>query len=171
MLKVNFTPNNTPPEPPIQVEPINDSFLIDGALFDGNIHQVSDTHFHIIWKHKSYDIHVVDVNKTDKTYKLLVNGTEINTSVQDKFDLLMENMGIESSSKIISKDVKAPMPGLIQQVFVEEGQAVKQGDTLVVLVAMKMENSIKASSDATIKSIKINSGQTVEKNQVLMDFQ
>ncbi|HEU5148569.1 MAG TPA: biotin/lipoyl-containing protein, partial [Chryseosolibacter sp.] len=47
---------------------------------------------------------------------------------------------------------------------------VKAGDTLLILEAMKMENIIKAPGDATVKAVKVNMGQGVEKNQVLIEF-
>lgn len=57
--------------------------------------------------------------------------------------------------------VKAPMPGKILSVAVSEGQAVKKGDTLLVLEAMKMQNEIAAPADGTVKQIRVAANQTV----------
>ena len=62
------------------------------------------------------------------------------------------------------------MPGLIQSVDVEVGQVINKGDILLVLVAMKMENAIKAPADATVKAIRITPDSSVEKNQILIEF-
>jgi biotin carboxyl carrier protein len=67
-------------------------------------------------------------------------------------------------------NVKAPMPGLIQSIAVAEGDSISKGDNLLVLVAMKMENVIKSSGSGVIKTLKVMSGQIVEKNQVLLEF-
>jgi biotin carboxyl carrier protein len=62
------------------------------------------------------------------------------------------------------------MPGLIIDLRVKEGDQVKAGDPLLILEAMKMENIIKASGDSIVKSLKVKKGETVEKNQVLIEF-
>jgi biotin carboxyl carrier protein len=79
-------------------------------------------------------------------------------------------MGIDQNSTGKINDIKAPMPGMVLQVMVENGQAIKKGDAIVVLEAMKMENILKSPSDGTIKNILVVKGDKVEKNQVLISF-
>ena len=64
--------------------------------------------------------------------------------------------------------VNAPMPGTILDVKVSVGQAVKKGDVLVVLEAMKMENEIMAANDGTVASVKVTKGATVNSGDVLL---
>jgi biotin carboxyl carrier protein len=64
--------------------------------------------------------------------------------------------------------IKAPMPGLIVAVPASEGQAVKKGQTLVVLESMKMENELKAPRDGTVASVKVVPRQNVEQHQPLV---
>ena len=64
--------------------------------------------------------------------------------------------------------VAAPMPGTIVSVNVSDGQAVKKGDVLVVLEAMKMENEIKAPSDGTITSVAVSKGESVDTGATLV---
>ena len=59
------------------------------------------------------------------------------------------------------------MPGNILKVTVSNGQAVKKGDVLMVLEAMKMENEILAPADATVASVNVAPNQTVESGAVL----
>lgn len=66
-----------------------------------------------------------------------------------------------------SVKVSAPMPGKILGVKVSTGQAVKKGDVLLVLEAMKMENEIVAPSDGTVASVNVAAGQNVESGEVL----
>jgi len=62
------------------------------------------------------------------------------------------------------------MPGLILGISVTIGDTVSKGDTLLILEAMKMENSIKSPTDGVIKNIAVKKGETVEKNQVILNF-
>lgn len=64
--------------------------------------------------------------------------------------------------------VTAPMPGTILDIKVSQGQAVKAGDVLVILEAMKMENEIKAPSDGTVASIAVSKGEGVDTGATLI---
>ncbi len=67
--------------------------------------------------------------------------------------------------------VEAPMPGTILKILVSNGQAVKKGDAVVVLEAMKMENEITAPQDGTVTSICVNTGDSVDAGKVLVTIQ
>ena len=67
--------------------------------------------------------------------------------------------------------VNAPMPENILKVNVAAGQAVKKGDVLMILEAMKMENEIMCPKDGTVTSVTVNVGATVESGQVLCTVQ
>jgi len=73
----------------------------------------------------------------------------------------------ESSSKT---EVKAPLPGVIIQLMVKEGDKVSQGQKLLVMEAMKMENEIKAEKDGEIISVKVSQGQSVLQEEVLIEM-
>ncbi|MDT7884517.1 MAG: biotin/lipoyl-containing protein [Thermoflexus sp.] len=64
--------------------------------------------------------------------------------------------------------VKAPMPGLIVAVPVQEGQPVRKGEKLVLLESMKMQNEIRAPRDGVVKAVRVRPGQSVEQNQILV---
>lgn len=64
--------------------------------------------------------------------------------------------------------VSAPMPGKILAVEVSEGQAVKRGDNLLILEAMKMQNEIKAPRDGIIKALFVTPGKAVTSGEVLL---
>ncbi|MDN5346077.1 MAG: glutaconyl-CoA/methylmalonyl-CoA decarboxylase subunit gamma [Petrotoga sp.] len=65
-------------------------------------------------------------------------------------------------------EVKAPLPGVINEINVKEGQNVKAGDKLVIIEAMKMENEIPAESDGVVEKILVKRGDSVEGDQTLM---
>lgn len=66
--------------------------------------------------------------------------------------------------------IKAPIPGVIQEVNVKEGQTVKKGDVLFVLEAMKMKNNITATHPGTVASVNVSKGDSVTHGQVLLSF-
>ena len=63
--------------------------------------------------------------------------------------------------------VNSPMPGKIIKVLVEAGKAVKKGDVLMILEAMKMQNEITAPVDGTLKSVNAAADQSVKTNEIL----
>ena len=67
--------------------------------------------------------------------------------------------------------IKAPMPGLVLRIEVEEGQVVEAGAGLAVLEAMKMENEIRAPGRAKVGAIKVKEGEAVEKGAVLIELE
>ena len=133
--------------------------------------QISANQFHVIWLNRSFSIEVIDSDIAGKTFQFLINGQLYSTSAKNEIDILLEGLGMNKSAANKINHVKAPMPGLIQSITVREGDEVNKGDSLLVLVAMKMENVIKASGSGIVKSLKIAPGQIVEKNQVLLEFQ
>ena len=64
--------------------------------------------------------------------------------------------------------LKAPLPGVITSIDVAVGDAVKKGQTVVVLEAMKMQNNINAENDGTVTSIAVNKGDSVMEGTVLL---
>ena len=64
--------------------------------------------------------------------------------------------------------VIAPMPGMVVQFEVKVGDRVKEGDVLVILEAMKMQNNLTSSMDGVVKALKVAPGASVEKDQVLL---
>ena len=69
-----------------------------------------------------------------------------------------------------ANDVTAPMPGTILDIKVSVGQAVKKGDVLCVLEAMKMENDIPAPKDGTVAAIKVSKGASVQAGEALVSI-
>lgn len=148
---------------------------IDGTLVNGSeksidIQKINDREFSLLIDNESYKALFVSYQPDDKKLLLLINGKEFEVQIKDKTDLLLQKMGLNNLVGAKQNNLKAPMPGLIRQVNVSEGQEVKKGDVLIVLEAMKMENALKAAADAVVKKITIVAGQTVEKNQLLIEL-
>ncbi len=127
--------------------------------------------YHVLWNNKSYNVQVVKADAAAKQFVLRVNGTDYTLEAQDKYDLLLSKLGMSNLTASKLADIKAPMPGLVLQVIATEGQTLKKGDQVLILEAMKMENVLKSSGDGVVKAIKVKQGQTVDKNQVLVELE
>lgn len=147
-----------------------ESMIIDGEPLSWDVVQLHEGYFHILHKHKSYRAELVKTDVTTKTFTWKINNRSYTVQVKDKFDLLLEKLGMSHGSGSKVNSIKAPMPGMIIDLKVKEGDPVKQSDPLLILEAMKMENIIKSPGDGIVKSVKIKKGDSVEKNQVLIEF-
>ena len=141
---------------------------LNKELKDISFESLGNNHFHILSNNKSFNVELVSVNHENKTAVLKVNNRVYECEIKDQFDDLLKSLGLDNLNTKKLNDIKAPMPGLVLKVLVEEGQEFKKGDNLLVLEAMKMENILKATADGTVKSIKIKPGDKVEKNEVLL---
>jgi biotin carboxyl carrier protein len=147
-------------------------FIFNKDLNDisANIIKVREGVYHLIQNHESYTIEVVKYVAEEKKLSLKINNTVYHYDIKDKYDDLLHSLGLDSLATKKVNDIKAPMPGMVLNILVTEGQEVKKGDALIVLEAMKMENILKSPNDGVVKKIAINKGVAVEKNQLLIQF-
>ncbi|MCX6290675.1 MAG: biotin/lipoyl-binding protein [Bacteroidetes bacterium] len=143
---------------------------LDGNEMKFDMLEFKKGKFHILHNSGSFEAEVVSVNKEEKIFEIKVNNHLYSVSVKDRYDDLLHEMGMDTAGSRKVDDIKAPMPGMVLKVMVENGQKIQKGDALIVLEAMKMENILKAPSDATVKKIHIIKGDKVEKNQVLVNL-
>lgn len=132
--------------------------------------QLDVLHAHIIYENRSYRIEVISLDKLEKTAIIKVNGRIYNLKITDQFDQLLKQLGMDNLTAQKIAQIKAPMPGLVLNVLVADGDEVKKGDNLLVLEAMKMENMLKSPTDGVIKKIAVKQGDKVEKNELLISF-
>lgn len=154
----------------LEIEIKGDQFIIDGRTAELDIIKIDENNFHVLKENISFIVEILKVDKLDKKFIFRVNGTEYSVSLKDNADILLNKLGLSSSIIDIASEVKAPMPGLILDVFIHEGMEIKKGEPLLILEAMKMENILKSPRDGVIKSILITKGKSVEKNQILIKF-
>jgi len=70
----------------------------------------------------------------------------------------------------LSKHLLCPMPGLVRSIFVTEGQAVRAGDALAVVEAMKMENLLRAERDGVVAKVHVGEGDVLAVDEAILDF-
>ncbi|MCA9976163.1 MAG: biotin/lipoyl-binding protein [Anaerolineales bacterium] len=107
------------------------------------------------------------VEDQDESWEVLMMGKLYTVKVQDErtYRLALAR-GLSADSG--EGEVKAPMPGIIIAVPAVVGNVVKQGDKVIILESMKMENELRAPRDGIITQVKVTTGASVEKDQVLL---
>ena len=143
--------------------------FIDDTLLDWEVNPLPDGRWQIFSGNRVYTADIVANPSDNKSMTIVINGHSIQVNLKTALDLRLEQMGMESTvSKV--KQLVSPMPGLITEVKVTDGQSVSAGTPLLVLEAMKMENVLQASGDAQVQHIRVKKGDRVEKGQILVEF-
>jgi biotin carboxyl carrier protein len=133
--------------------------------------QLSSVEFSFFKGHRGVNARLVEASSTAKDLKIEIAGEPFFVTIKDELDQVLEQMGFASTNNRSVKEIKAPMPGLVLEIAVSDGQEVKAGDKMLILAAMKMENNIMIHADATIKKVLIVAGQAVEKGQVMVELE
>ena len=117
------------------------------------------------------DVNVsVQVEPVASGYRLFYRGTEINAQViSPRAADLMKHM-LFKPPQDMSKFLLSPMPGLLVNLSVNEGQEVKEGEELAVIEAMKMENSLRATKDGVVGNIEAEQGDSLAVDQIILEF-
>lgn len=144
---------------------------INDKEFELDALKMEEGAMHLIIEGKSYRVRMMGQEAESKSYTLNVNGNTYQVGLSDEMDQLLNRLGFSALANKKVNEVKAPMPGLVLKVVANPGDAVKKGDSLLVLEAMKMENIIKSPGEGVVKAIKVNAGDKVEKNMVLVEFE
>jgi len=145
--------------------------FVNNQAFSLDFNSEKKGHFQVTYKDKPYKIVVIDYQTEKNIVVLKINNDKVTMNVSNELDLLLKEMGMDISSSQKVNEIKAPMPGLVLDILVEPGQEVHEGDTILVLEAMKMENNIKTPADAVVKEIRCEKSQTIDKNDVLIVFE
>jgi pyruvate carboxylase subunit B len=107
----------------------------------------------------------------DDTLRVTLNGRVTTVQVKDERAMLLERFGLADMAGAKEQEIRAPMPGLVLNVMVEEGQEVQEGDGLIVLEAMKMENELRAQADGVVAALHVAAGDAVGKNDLLLELE
>ena len=145
--------------------------FVDGQAAEFDLQEAGANRVHLIKDNRSYLAELISFDPMTKTGAVKVNSNIYHFTAKDKYDELLHKLGIDKLSVSSISELKAPMPGMVLKILVQEGQEIKKGENLFVLEAMKMENIIKCPADLIVQALKIKPGDKVEKNQVLITFQ
>lgn len=153
----------------LKIKVNNKEFDLNAAT-DWDMIQHGDS-FHILKNNKSFRCTLLKKDESAKNMLIEVNGNTYTINIKDQYDLLLEQLGMSNMAVKKMKDIKAPMPGLVLDIKIAVGDEINEGDALLVLEAMKMENVLKSPGQGKVKSINIQKGQAVEKGQILIEVE
>ena len=136
-----------------------------------DIVEVKKGRFHIVYNNKSFVADILTHDRKNKSFEIIINNNAYSVKLKDRFDELLHDLGMDVGNSNKDNDVKAPMPGRVLEILVKEGDAVAEGDGLIILEAMKMENIIKSTREGVLKHIQAAEGDSVEKNAVLLSYE
>ncbi len=143
------------------------SITVDGKKREVDFRALGPSMYSILAENVSHEL---TIEERDEEIEVLMRGRLYSNRVMDERALLMAQRSGGLGNDTGEVNIKAPMPGLIVAVKVEQGQTVKAGDTVVILESMKMQNELKTSRDGTVGSVNVQPGQTVEQNKVLVSI-
>jgi biotin carboxyl carrier protein len=104
-------------------------------------------------------------------YSVGLGGVRLNAEALDQRGRALRALSAATATRHGPEPIRAPMPGLVTRVLVAAGDAVRAGDSIVVMEAMKMENELRARSDGKVRAVVVTPGTAVEKGMVLVELE
>jgi biotin carboxyl carrier protein len=142
---------------------------VDDRVYQLDLMHNDEGTFSILENNRSHNITLVPGPKP-KAYTAYTLYQTYDLEVIDAEARYIRNRG-EATLNQSDKKIIAPMPGKIVKVLAEAGQPIQKGETAVIISAMKMESEYKAAVDGVVKKVNIKAGDTVDTNQVLIEFE
>lgn len=155
----------------VKVNKLQDFSIAAEEINDLDIISIQTNEFHLLNDNKSVHASIVTSDFLSKTYTVKVNATDYQVKIDTPLDSLIEEMGLSVGAQLQINELKAPMPGLVFELNVNKGDEVEEGQALLILEAMKMENVLTSPRSGVIKKLAVEKGQTVAKNDLLIEFE
>ena len=143
-------------------------FIIDGASYSVNVKSVEGNQAEIEVNGKNYSVGLEQEVNTLKT-PILVRKEVVTKPGENK--IATKAAPMPPSNKPSANGIKAPLPGSIIRVVTKVGDTVKEGDLLLIMESMKMENNILSEKNGVVKSIAVEAGQAVMQDDILLELE
>lgn len=145
------------------------TLTVDGLPAEVDFSRISENSYQLVLNGK---VHIIKTVNSDNGHVVLqIGGRTYEANAKSSLEKLLDSMGLKAGVSKQVKELKAPMPGLVLKVLSEPGTEVKKDDPLLILEAMKMENTLKSPSDGIVSKIAVQQGDKIEKNQILIIFE
>jgi biotin carboxyl carrier protein len=149
------------------IEIIDQSHItVDGVVYELDFSVVSGQPvFSLLLDGKSYEAYIYP---DEEGWEVLLQGDLFLVQVEDERERRLRAAFGGSPAQTGEFHLKAPMPGLVISIPVEEGQQIHKGQVLVILESMKMQNELKSPRDGRVARLRIKRGDSVERKQTLL---
>jgi biotin carboxyl carrier protein len=149
------------------VEIIDDKHIsVDGKVYEVDFESVSGQPvYSLIVDGRSHESYVAP---GDHDWQVLLRGRLYPVTVEDEREKRLRSAAGGGVAETGEFHLRAPMPGLVVTILVEEGQSIKKGQVLLILESMKMQNELKSPRDGVIGRVRVKAGETVEQKQTLL---
>lgn len=149
------------------VEIVDDQHVsVNGVTYNVNFESINGQPIHsLLVDNRSYE---ATVHPVDNGWQVLLHGDLFEVQVEDERE---KRLRASLGGRPVDHGefhLKAPMPGLVVAIPVEEGQPVQKGAVLVVLESMKMQNELKSPRDGTVARLRVRPGDSVEQKETLL---
>jgi biotin carboxyl carrier protein len=151
----------------VEIEEVEKSYyrvVVDGGEFFVDGRKTGHSNYSLIVDNRSFE---VDVDISEDEYRVLVDGRSYHIELIDERKMRLG--GFQSGIQLQGRqEVFVPMPGKVIAVLVTEGDRVENGQGLVIVEAMKMENEVHSPITGEVKEVRVKTGQALEAGDVLV---
>jgi len=140
---------------------------LNGKVMDVDFESISGQPvYSLVIDGKSYEAYVYEGEEEE--WQVLLLGQQYPIKVEDERAKRLKSAGSGQIQESGEYQLKAPMPGLVIAVSVQENQQIEKGQVLVILESMKMQNELKSPRDGKVERVKVKVGESVEQRQILL---
>ena len=140
--------------------------IVDGVSYEIDFESVSEqTVYSLLANNQSHEALVYE---SEDGWQVLLHGSQYVLVVEDERERRLRASLGGGIPQNVDFHLRAPMPGLIVTVPVEEGQEIEKGDVLVVLESMKMQNELKSPRPGKVSRVRVKPGDSVEQRDTLL---
>jgi propionyl-CoA carboxylase alpha chain len=139
---------------------------IGEEIVEADLQQIAGTtHYSLLLGHRSFEL---QIEPDEEIYQIRINGVSIPVKVENDRTRLLA--GIKSTAVADTHEVviKSPMPGVIIDLPINQGDQIEAGQLLVVVESMKMHNEFSAPRAGIVKSVRVSQGEKVIQNTILV---
>ncbi len=147
----------------------SENLKINNKKADIKIFENEEGFTYLVWKNRKYQAEITEKNQNK--YTVLLNGISYSFSIESPISYKRKKYLEKHKEKSKTETIIAPMPGKIVDLLVEENTEIKEGEPILILEAMKMQNEINSHVAGKIKKILVKQNDSVAKDEVLLEIE